>query len=1055
MAENIEEEVTVPQRRSLLDRWIQFSLDHRALVLLVAFAVLVVGAQVGRQLPVEVLPDLTKPTVTILTECPGLAPEEVEALVSSPIEAAVQGVGGLDRVRSSSDVGLSLVFAEFGWNTDIYQARQWVQERLLSARDGLPAGVKPALTPVASLMGEILLVGMRSTNGAITPRHLRTLADWSVRRRLQSVPGVAEVLAIGGGVEQIQVQPDPVRLAALGVTLAELESAVARASGDATSGYLQAGPRELMVRNLGTTTNLTALGETVVKSSGNRRIRVSDVAVVTMDVQPMRGDASVNGTPGVILSIDKAPGFDTLRVTAAIETALKELQPGLPAGVTLELLFRQGEFIDHALHNLRAAIRDGAIMVTLVLLLFLLSIRTTLVTLAALPLSFAVTLLVFWALGVSVNSMTLGGLAVAIGMVVDDAIVDVENVHRRLRENGISPAPRPVLAVVSAASSEVRNSILYATALVILVFLPLLGLEGLSGRLFTPIAMATMVSMAASFVVSLTVIPVLCSLLLPRRAGALRHADTWLVRWLKRMVEVTFLRVALRMPLVVLGGVGVLLMGSLALYPRMGKNFLPPFNEGSATISLASPPGTSLAQVNETGEVGVRLLQSIPEVKSVGRRAGRAERDDHVMPVSVNEFDVEFHAQGRPRSEVFRDIRQKLGAIPGTFVNVGQPLAHRLSHMLSGVSAKLAVKIFGPDLAVLRDLGERIEKIARQQAGLTDVTLEAQVPIPQVRILVDPERAARLGLPPVAIHEQVSTLLGGRSLAQLRTGSRTLDLVLRLAPSWRDSPDRLGELPLNLPDGRQVPLRLVAEVVEARGPSVIQRENGQRRLVLSANPDRPDLERLARELEEIVRREVPLPEGYHLSFEGEHLAQRVAQRRILSLFALVVLVLVVLLHNYFRSLMLALQVLLNLPLALMGGLALSSWMVGNLSIATLVGFIAVGGVAARNGIMMISHYLHLMRCEGEVFGPALIRRGTLERLVPVLMTALSAGLALVPLVRAAHEPGTEILHPVAVVIVGGLVSSTLLDLVVTPAVFWAFGRRAAERAVAGHAPAAH
>lgn len=1040
----------------MLDRLIRWSLGHRALVLMLAGALLVFGGQTARELPVEVLPDMTKPTVTILTEAPGLAPEEVETLVTAPLEAAVQGVGGLDRVRSSSDVGLSLVFAEFGWGSDIHRARQLVQERLQTARDSLPAGAKPLLTPVSSLMGEILLVGLRSTSGLVQPRELRTLADWTVRRRLQSVPGVAEVLAIGGGVEQIHVQPDPVRLMALGVTLEELEHSVSRAAGDATSGYLQMGPRELMVRNLGTTTDLAALGRTPVKRVGDRQVLIEDVAQVVVGAAPMRGDASVHGTPGVILSVDKAPGFDTLRVTAAIERALKELQPTLPPGVTVELLFRQGDFITHALGNLRAAIRDGALMVVLVLALFLLNVRTTLITLAALPLSFATTLLVFRGLGLGVNSMTLGGLAVAIGMVVDDAIVDVENVFRRLRENRMLPAPRPVLEVVAAASSEVRHSILYASLLIILVFLPLLGLESLAGRLFAPIAVATMVSMAASFVVSLTVIPVLCSILLgrgPARIAPGGATDSWPVRQMKRVVAATFLRAALGAPLVVMGGVGACFLGSLALYPQMGRNFLPPFNEGSATISLASPPGTSLAQANETGEVGVRLLQSIPEVKSVGRRAGRAERDDHVMPVSVNEFDVEFHSHGRPRAEVFREIRRQLGTIPGTFANVGQPLAHRLSHMLSGVPAKIAVKLYGPDLTILRQQGERIEQIAREIPGLTDVALEAQVPIPQVRIVVDRERATLHGLPPVAVHEQVAAWMGGRPLAQLREGPRTIDLVLRLPEAWRDSPARLGELPMETADGRRIPLSQVASVHAASGPSVIQRENGQRRLVLAANPDSPDLENLAQTLERRVRAEVPLSEGYHLGFDGEYVAQQSAQRRILGLFAIVLGVVAVLLHGYFRSVTLVLQVLLNLPLALMGGLALSWWLVGNISIATLVGFIAVGGVAARNGIMMISHYLHLMRQEGESFGPALILRGTQERLVPVLMTALSAGLALIPLVRAAHEPGTEILHPVAVVIVGGLLSSTLLDLLVTPAVFWAFGKHAATVALDRQAPA--
>jgi len=1036
----------------MLNSLIRLSLRHRPLVLALSLLLLVFGAQVLRELPVEVLPDLTKPTVTILTEAPGLAPEEVEALVSQPIESAVQGVTGLDRLRSNSDVGLSLVFAEFDWGTDIYRARQLVQERLQAVLPTLPAGSKSGLTPVSSLMGEILLVGLRCTNATVSPLDLRQLADWTIRRRLQSIAGVAEVLAIGGGVKQVHVLPDPQRLAALGVTLEELKRAVANAADNTTGGYLESGPREIMVRNLGMTTDLAELGRTVIRTAGDRPVLLSEVARLEFGPQPMRGDASVNGTPGVILSVDKSPGFDTLELTERIELALAELRPALPAEVELQVLFRQGDFISHAIRNLQEAIRDGALMVALVLFLFLLNFRTTLITLTAMPLSFALTVLVFRWFDVSVNSMTLGGLAVAIGMVVDDAIVDVENVFRRLRENAATQSVSP-LEVIARASGEVRNSILYATVLVVLVFLPLLGLEGLEGRLFTPIAIATMTSMAASFVISLTVIPVLCSLLL-KPARGVTHGDGLLVRALKRFAEATVIRFSLGQPNLVLLAVTLLFAAALTLYPRMGKEFLPTFHEGSATISLAAAPGTSLAQANELGEAAGALLLAIPEVKSVGRRAGRAERDDHVMPVSVNEFDVEFHEGGRPRAEVFADIRRQLGGIPGTFVNIGQPIGHRLSHMLSGVSAKIAVKIFGPDLEQLRLLGGQIETLAKAIPGLTDVFLERQMAIPQLRIEVQRERALAYGISPGALNAQLATLVGGQTLGELRTGQRALDLVLRLPAEWRDSPGKLTELPIETGDGRRVPLRLVAAVQEANGPNVINRENTQRRIVIGANTTGRDLESLVRRLQADVAAKVKLPEGYFVSFEGEFKAQQAAARRIGLLSAAVLAVVALLLYGYFRSALLAALVLVNIPLALMGGLALTWWQINNISIATLVGFIAVGGVAARNGIMMLSHYLHLMKHEGEAFGRALVVRGTLERLVPVLMTALSAGIALVPLVLAAGEPGKEILHPVAVVFVGGLLSSTLLDLAVTPAVFLRYGRRAAEQSLARNAAAA-
>jgi CzcA family heavy metal efflux pump len=1041
----------------MLNHLIRFSLKNRALVMAVALLVLLLGLRTVTELPVEVLPDMTKPTVTVLTEAPGLAPEEVETLVTRPLENSLLGVGGLDRLRSNSDVGLSLVFVEFAWGTDIYKARQLVQERLQTV--SLPPDTRSGMTPVSSLMGEILLVGLRSKDHTIAPMDLRTFAEWTVARRLQSIPGVAEVLAIGGGVKQVHVEPDPLKMQAEGVSLEELESAVSLSAGNATSGYLQSGPREIMVRNLAMTADPQDIAAAIIKRVGDRLITIADVAKVKFGVATMRGDAAIafegdhQESPGVVLSIDKAPGFDTLKLTAAIEKALEDLRPGLPAGVEAGILFRQGDFIEHAVGNLKEAIRDGAIMVTLILFLFLLNLRTTFITLTAIPLSFAITLLTFKWFGTGVNSMTLGGIAVAIGMVVDDAIVDVENVFRRLRENASLPEPRPRLEVIAAASSEVRSSILYATILIVLVFIPLLGLAGLEGRLFRPIAIATIVSMLASFVVSLTVIPVLCSFLLKPKEGK-PHREGPLVRGLKAFTKATFLRAAFAAPLAVIGLVVLFVVGAAMLYPSMGKEFLPTFNEGSATISFASAPGTSLKQSNQIGKKAVELLLQIPEIKTIGRRAGRAERDDHVMPVSVNEFDVEFHEGGRNREEVFAEIRDQLKGVPGTFVNVGQPIGHRLSHMLSGVSAKIAVKIHGPDLDVLRRLGTQVKEAGQGVPGLTDINLEAQVAIPQIRIEVNRARARLEGLAPGAINSQVSRLLGGSLLGDLREGEASVGLVMRLPESWRTWPETIGELLIQTPDGRHLPLSLVAEVHEVSGPNVINRENGQRRIVIGANTAERDLESLVKNWQQSVAEKVKLPDGYTLRFEGEYLAREQASERILALFAMVAGVTAILLTGYFRSLSLALQVMLNLPLALAGALVFTWWKIDNISIATLVGLIAVGGVAARNGIMMISHYLHLMRHEGEVFGIALITRGTLERLVPVLMTALAAGIALIPLVLAPGEPGKEILHPVAVAIVGGLISSTLLDLVVTPAVFFLIGRKAAEKSLRLDAPAA-
>ncbi|MFN0066482.1 MAG: efflux RND transporter permease subunit [Limisphaerales bacterium] len=1047
----------------MLNKLIRLALHNRAIVLGLSLLLLLLGAQTVRNLPVEVLPDLTKPTVIILTESPGLAPEEVEVNVTQPIERALLGVAGLTRLRSNSDVSLSLVYAEFGWGTDIYRARQFVQERLQSVRGTLPEGVEPFLTPVASLMGEILLVGLRSTNAAVPPREVRSLADWVVRPRLQSISGIAEILNMGGGIKQVQVQPDPLRMQAHGVTYEELEAAAREAAGNTTGGFLNSGSTEIMVRNLAMTVQLDDIARTVVKRVNDRAIRIADVARVEWGIEPMRGDGSVNGVRGVIMSITKAPGFDTISLTEKIEAALRELQPTMPAGVETVVLFRQADFITNAIGNLKSAILEGAVMVTVVLFLFLLNFRTTFITLMAMPLSFAITLLSFQWLGISVNSMTLGGLAVAIGMVVDDAIVDVENVFRRLRENAARPQPHPRLEVIARASGEVRNSILYATLLIILVFLPLLGLSGVEGRLFAPIAIATIISMVASFVVSLTAIPVLCSLLLRPKEGH-EHRDGRLVRAMKWLLERTLLRLGLSQPYLLLGLVALMAVGAFSLYPQMGKDFLPAFREETALISSTSAPGTSLDEMNRISDVIEQELLKISEVRKVGRRLGRAERGDHVVPVSTAEFDVDFREAGdaknaRSRAEILEDIRQRIRAVPGTFSVVTGPLADRIGHMLSGVSAPVAVKVFGPDLDRLREIGLQIQAVAKTIRGFEDTRLDQQATIPQLRIEADRDRAAAYGVTPGRLNETLSTLVGGRAVAELREGQRAVDLVIRLPQEWRESPERIAQLPIEVHDGetvsRRVPLALLADLREAKGPNVIFRENSQRRFALAIKPTVRDVSSLVPKLQQEVAARVKLPEGYFVSFEGEFVAQREASRRIAILSTVVFVVIAFLLYGYFRTPFFAFQVLFDIPLALVGGLVLTWLMVNNISIATLVGFIAVAGVAARNSIMLISHYLHLMQHEGERFSKAMVIRGTKERLVPVLMTALAAGIGLIPLVLAADQPGKEILHPVAVVIVGGLVTSTLLGLGVTPTVFYTFGRKAAAKAIESESGASH
>ncbi|MES2506263.1 MAG: efflux RND transporter permease subunit, partial [Verrucomicrobiota bacterium] len=798
-----------------------------------------------------------------------------------------------------------------------------------------------------------------------------------------------------------------------------------------------------------------------------RPISIGDVANVVWGIEPMRGDATVSQAPeksptyGVIMSITKSPGFDTRKLTEEIKTALEELGPAFPKGVETTLLFQQKDFIDHAIGNLTEAIRDGAIMVTVVLFLFLLNFRTTFITLMAMPLSFGITLLVFKWSGISVNSMTLGGLAVAIGMVVDDAIVDVENVFRRLRENAALPAPHPRLKVIAKASGEVRNSILYATVLIILVFLPLLGLTGVEGKLFAPIAIATIISMVASFIVSLTAIPVLCSFLLNPKEGH-EHKDGLIARNLKWLLERTLLRFALSQPLIVLAISAALLVAAFSLYPKMNKDFLPKFQEETALVAVTTAPGTSLEEMNKISDVIEQQILSVPEVRKVGRRLGRAERGDHVVPVSTAEFDVDFReiegergGEGRDRKAILDDISTKIRTVPGIFAVVSGPLADRIGHMLSGVSAPVAVKVFGPDLEKLRQIGIEIQAVAKSIPGFEDTKLDQTSYIPQLRIEADRDRAKAYGIAPGKLNEQLSALIGGKEVAELRDGQRAVNLVMRLPGEWRDSPDKIAGLPIETGEGQRIPLSLVAEVREAKGPNVIFRENSQRRFALGIKPSVRDVSNLVVRLKNEVAEKVKLPEGYFITFEGEFQAQKEATQRIVVFSAVVFVAVFLMLFSYFRSASLALQVLVNIPLALMGGLAFTYLKLNNISIATLVGFIAVGGVAARNGIMMISHYLHLMQHEGEGFTKRMVIRGTLERLVPVLMTALSAGIGLIPLVLAADQPGKEILHPVAVVIVGGLISSTFLDMAITPAMFWLIGRKAAAKAIELDAPASH
>ena len=1043
----------------MLNAIIRFSLQNRLLVIAASVFLVVYGGYVMVNLPVDVLPDINRPMVTIMTESHGLAPEEVERLVTFPLETLLNGATNVERVRSQSAPGLSIIWVEFGWDTNIYIARQIVNERLQLASAQLPPDVVPVMGPISSIMGGIHLISLRAEEESISGLELRTLADWTIRPRLLAIPGVAQVVNMGGGVRQYQVLVNPQRMRDFSISLAEVERAIGFSNSATSGGFLNRGGQEYLIRNIGRIETLDDLANTVVALRGSVPVYVRDVARVQFGAQIKRGESAYNGQHSVIMQITKQPGANTLELTERVEAALDEIRAGLPEGVVVDpAVFRQADFIATAIDNVVDALRDASILVVIVLFLFLLNFRTTTITLTAIPLSFLITAVVMKFFGISINTMMLGGLAIAIGELVDDAIVDVENVFRRLRENRQTDHPEAALSVVFRASSEIRNSIVFATLIVILVFLPLFFLSGVEGRLFTPLGVAYVVSILASLLVSLTLTPVLCYYLLGRSKLLERREDGWLVRQLKHG-QTLLLDVTLEHPGKILLGAGFLVLFALSFIPLMGRTFLPGFNEGSYTINLVAEPGTSLPRSDQIGTRAELLLLEVEEVVSTGRRTGRAELDEHAEGVHYSEIDVTLR-EGRAKEEIEADIREKLDQIPNISVNVGQPISHRIDHLLSGTFAEIAVKIFGEDLTVLRSLAEEVEQIMSGVTGVRDLYVEAQVPIPQVRIEVNRTQAARYGLGVGEITEALETALNGRVITQVLEEQRSFDVFLRLDHFWRDNLEFLDDVLVDLPTGGSIPLAQVASIETSTGPNQILRENGLRRIVVQCNVAGRDLGGVVEEIRDRVAAQMDFPEGYFVSYGGQFESQVNATRLILLLSIISVTAIFVLLYSHFQRLGLALQIMLTLPLSFIGAIAAIFLTDGILSVASLVGFITLLGISARNGIMMISHYLHLMRYEGEKFGKKMIVRGTLERLVPVMMTALTTALALVPLALSRGVAGREILYPVAVVILGGLISSILLNMVVLPSLFLKFGSPAspedalpeAERIEAGPDP---
>lgn len=1131
----------------MLNWIIAFSLKNRALILIASCAVMVYGVIQLRDMPVDVFPDLNRPTVTIMTEAPGLAPEEVEVLVTRPIELLLNGATGVQRVRSASGIGLSIIWVEFDWKTDIFRDRQIVAEKLQLARERLPGDTNPVMAPISSIMGEIMLLGLRST-ADVTNREdqlaksmeLRTAGEFLVRNRLLAVEGVSQVTVMGGVLKQYQIVTTPARLAAQNITLQELTEAARKANVIAGGGIMVRSPKESLLRISGQSLTLEEIENTPVIWRDPVPVRIRDVADVRFGGPVKRGDGSVwvklepdttvkgaahergeaaepihvstdhrgaggelssersslklSGGPAVMMTVQKQPNADTLILDRRIEEVLEDLQRELPSDIVIERnIFKQAEFIEGAVENVTEGVRDGAIWVVIVLFLMMGNFRTSLSSLTSMPLSILLTILVFHWLGITINTMTLGGIAVAIGDLVDDSIVDIENIYRRLKENRQRPSDqqRSPLEIIYEASCEVRNSIVYATLIVILVMFPLFSMAGLEGRMFAPLGIAYIISLLCSLVVSLTFTPVFGSVLLPNARFLEEKGDPLLLRWLKRFDE-RILRWTLRHAVAVLATVGVLVMVSCASIFWMGGDFLPPFNEGTLTINLRMEPGTSLDESQRVAARAERLILDVPEVLSVSRRTGRAELDEHAEGVNSSEIDVRladhtvpksgwgfaalrlipianlwgFEAVGRPRSDVIADVRDRIANIPGAAVNIGQPISHRLDHMMSGIRAQIAVKVFGQDLRELRTAAYDIQERVQPIAGVVDLQIEPQVEISQVRLKVKRDEAARYGLAPGDVAELLEVAYKGRVVSQVLDEDRYFGLVVWFDEASRSDPNVINETILETPSGRRVALGQVAEVLDTTGPNTLMHEHVQRRIVVFCNVQGRDLASVVADIktallpvEENLRK---LPGSYYVEYSGQFEAQQDANRRLVLLGGLSILGVFLLLCKALESWRAALQVLVNIPLAAFGSvvtllivnrpdfatLASTAWWewpriwIGatSLSVAHWVGFITLIGVVSRNGIMMISHYIHLMREEGEQFSEEMIIRGSLERLSPVMMTAMTSFIGLLPLLFSADQTGKEILYPLALVVFGGMLASTILDQVVTPALFFKFGR---------------
>ena len=1025
----------------MLNKIIGFSLQNRILVLVASVLLLIGGTYTAMHTEVDVFPDLNAPTVVIMTEANGMAAEEVEQLVTFPVETAVNGATGVRRVRSSSTNGFSVVWVEFDWDTDIYLARQIVSEKLAVVSESLPANVgKPTLGPQSSILGEMLIVGLTADSTSMLD--LRTIADWTIRPRLLSTGGVAQVAVLGGDIKEYQVQLDPERMRHYGVTLSEVMNITREMNLNANGGVLYEYGNEYIVRGVLSTDKVDQIAKAVVRSNGvsGAPILLEDIADVQVGAKlPKLGTASERGKHAVLLTVTKQPATSTLELTDKLEASLQDLQKNLPADVKVSTdIFRQSRFIESSIGNVQKSLLEGGIFVVIVLFLFLANIRTTVISLVTLPLSLIASIFALHYMGFTINTMSLGGMAIAIGSLVDDAIVDVENVYKRLHENRLKPAGEqlPILEVVFNASKEVRMPILNSTLIIIVSFVPLFFLSGMEGRMLVPLGIAFIVALAASTVVALTVTPVRCSYLLGKEKTKKQNnenSDSAVARKMKQWYG-SALTFVLGHKKGVLGGTIGLFVVALGCFFTLGRSFLPPFNEGSFTINISSLPGISLEESDKMGHRAEELLLSIPEIQTVARKTGRAELDEHALGVNVSEIEAPFELKDRSRSELVAEVREKLGTIVGANVEIGQPISHRIDAMLSGTKANIAIKLFGDDLNRMFTLGNEIKSAIQGIPGIADLNVEQQIERPQLVISPKREMLAKYGISLPEFSEFVNVCLAGEAVSQVYEKGKSFDLTVRVKDNLRDEMEKIRNLMIDTGDGQKIPLNYVAEIRSAMGPNTISRENVKRKIVISANVADRDLRSVVNDIQAQVDAQIKLPEGYHIEYGGQFESEQAASRTLALTSFMSIVVIFLLLYHEFRSVKESAIILINLPLALIGGVFALLITTGEVSIPAIIGFISLFGIATRNGMLLISHYNHLQQEEGYGVYDSVIR-GSLDRLNPILMTALSSALALIPLALSGDLPGNEIQSPMAKVILGGLLTSTFLNGFIIPIVY--------------------